>query len=579
MIAAGRARARRGVGRQGLARRCGTCCVELGYDADGLYLGLGIGEYSDESGALRPRVRRRRAAGTLLEVDLRDDYGFDVPTAAAAAERAPCSACGLSKRHLFDEAALDGGYDVVATGHNLDDEAAVLFGNVLRWDDRATSAASCPVLPGRRTASRARSSRSCASASARSAAYCVLRGIDYIVEECPMAAGNRHLGYKEVLNAIEERSPGHEGGVLLRLPRRGRRALRGRRGRASGDDLQPCARVRRARPPASVCAFCRLVERRRPPTTRSPVERRRRRRAAPMSRPFAARRPGAARRHQGAAATSSPSPRAASSTPTPASSPHDDLIGQPEGTHRAHDHAAHAYTALRPTLADFVLEDAARRAGDLPEGPRPDPACSPTSSRARACSSRASARARSSMTMLRGRRRRSYRLRAPRRLRQPGPRATCAAFLGDDVLARYDVEVRDCYDGIDETRPRPRRARPARAVAGRASTPSEALRPGGILRRLHADDHPGRAAARGARRRRRSAWPRRSRCCTAAGTSTASRCAPTTAWSPTPASSPSPVPRSLRSAREHAERAARAPHVTAPERRRRRRGRGTSRPR
>ena len=46
----------------------------------------------------------------------------------------PCSACGLSKRHLFDQAARDGGYDVVATGHNLDDEAAVLFGNVLRWD-------------------------------------------------------------------------------------------------------------------------------------------------------------------------------------------------------------------------------------------------------------------------------------------------------------------------------------------------------------------------------------------------------------------------------------------------------------
>ena len=40
------------------------------------------------------------------------------------------------------------------------------------------------------------------------AAYCVLRGIDYIVEECPMADGNRHLHYKEALNGIEERSPG-----------------------------------------------------------------------------------------------------------------------------------------------------------------------------------------------------------------------------------------------------------------------------------------------------------------------------------------------------------------------------------
>ncbi len=59
----------------------------------------------------------------------------------------PCSACGLSKRHIFDRATLDGGYDVVATGHNLDDEAAVLLGNVLRWD-LAYLARQRPVLPG-----------------------------------------------------------------------------------------------------------------------------------------------------------------------------------------------------------------------------------------------------------------------------------------------------------------------------------------------------------------------------------------------------------------------------------------------
>ena len=45
-------------------------------------------------------------------------------------------------------------------------------------------------------------------AERETAAYCVLRGIDYLVEECPMAAGNRHLGYKEALNAIEAASPG-----------------------------------------------------------------------------------------------------------------------------------------------------------------------------------------------------------------------------------------------------------------------------------------------------------------------------------------------------------------------------------
>ena len=40
----------------------------------------------------------------------------DAPTAARVTRRVPCSACGLSKRHLFDEAARRGGYDVVVTG-------------------------------------------------------------------------------------------------------------------------------------------------------------------------------------------------------------------------------------------------------------------------------------------------------------------------------------------------------------------------------------------------------------------------------------------------------------------------------
>jgi uncharacterized protein (TIGR00269 family) len=72
------------------------------------------------------------------------------------------------------------------------------------------------------------------------AAYCVLQGIDYIVEECPMAAGNRHLGYKEALNDIEERSPGSKAafvfGFLDRAqPRFANDAAEER------EDLRPCA--------------------------------------------------------------------------------------------------------------------------------------------------------------------------------------------------------------------------------------------------------------------------------------------------------------------------------------------------
>src|SRR3954470_20770565 len=151
--------------------------LDLGYHADGVYLGLGIGDYSDNSRVHAQAYARGRGA-TLQVIDLPDDHGFSVPDAARTTKRVPCSACGLSKRHLLNQAALDGGYDVLATGHNLDDEAAVLFGNVLQWHTDYL-ARQRPVLPA--TDGFARRVKPLIRISEReTAAYCVLKRIDYI---------------------------------------------------------------------------------------------------------------------------------------------------------------------------------------------------------------------------------------------------------------------------------------------------------------------------------------------------------------------------------------------------------------
>ncbi|HEY3096997.1 MAG TPA: TIGR00269 family protein [Acidimicrobiia bacterium] len=230
--------------------------VDLGYRADGLYLGLGIGEYSQDSGNAARSFARDRGF-ELHEVDLAGDYGYDVPGAAAATHRAPCGACGLSKRHLFNAVAVERGYDVVATGHNLDDEAAVLLGNVLRWE-AGYLGRQYPVLPEapgfvRKVKPLYR------LAERETAAYCVLSGIDYQVEECPMAEGNRHLGYKDVLNALEDRSPGAKASFLFGFIDRAhdRFVDEADEERAS---LQPCARCG-SPTTGDVCAFCRLRDR------------------------------------------------------------------------------------------------------------------------------------------------------------------------------------------------------------------------------------------------------------------------------------------------------------------------------
>lgn len=192
--------------------------TELGYHADGFYVGLGIAEYSASSEHHAVAFAAERGL-TLHTEDLRRDHGFDIPNGSRAAKRAPCSACGLSKRHLFDEAARRGGYDAIVTGHNLDDEAAVLMGNVLHWHTDYL-ARQMPLLPAR--AGFPKKAKPLVRLTEReTAAYCILREIDYLIDECPMAAGNKHLAYKAALNDIERNSPGakHDfsSGFLRRL--------------------------------------------------------------------------------------------------------------------------------------------------------------------------------------------------------------------------------------------------------------------------------------------------------------------------------------------------------------------------
>lgn len=230
--------------------------IDLGYQADGLYVGLGIGEYSDISGDHARAFATDRGL-RLIEVSLREDYGYDIPTATRATRRVPCSACGMSKRHLFDRAAIDGNYTVLVTGHNLDDEAAVLYGNTLRWELEYL-ARQLPVLPARDGFPK--KVKPLVRLSERDmAAWCVIRNIDYLVDECPIAAGNKHLGFKEALNKIEADSPGTKTAFYLNFVDKVAPLFAAY---AFGADvtLHPCSRCG-SPTTGEICAFCNLVER------------------------------------------------------------------------------------------------------------------------------------------------------------------------------------------------------------------------------------------------------------------------------------------------------------------------------
>jgi uncharacterized protein (TIGR00269 family) len=223
--------------------------LDLGHDATGLYLGLGIGEYSDRSHEATAAFARARGAH-LVTVDLAEEHGFDVPTAGRKGSRSTCAVCGLSKRYVFNRAAVEGGYDVIVTGHNLDDEAATLLGNTLRWNTDYIARQS-PVLPA--TEGMVKKAKPLHRISElETAAFAFLRGIDYVVEECPLVAGNTQLRYKDAMNAIEARSPGTKAQFFIGYLERGMPLF------ASEDRATVGSCARCGQPTTGTyCAFCR----------------------------------------------------------------------------------------------------------------------------------------------------------------------------------------------------------------------------------------------------------------------------------------------------------------------------------
>ncbi|HLF50517.1 MAG TPA: ATP-binding protein [Methylomirabilota bacterium] len=227
--------------------------IEEGYQTAGLYLDLGIFEYSQESKAKCLAFAAARGQKLVIE-RVADAVGAPIPEVQKATRRPTCSACGLSKRYLMNRAALEHGYQVVATGHNLDDEAATLFGSVLHWQMDALPRQS-PALASTHPKLVRRVKPLYRLSELETAAFAFLRGIDYIVEECPFSKGATSLAHKELLNRLEESSPGAKHNFLFGFLEKARPAF----ARAEAVELQECSSCGQVTTGA-VCAFCKLAD-------------------------------------------------------------------------------------------------------------------------------------------------------------------------------------------------------------------------------------------------------------------------------------------------------------------------------
>ncbi len=238
---------------------------QLGYQTEGLYINLGITseiDYSNFSEELTQKFADERNL-KLNIVNIPKEHHASIPQIALRNQRGkdkPCSVCGIIKRHTMNRMTRELGFSIIATAHNLDDEVSFLFGNTLNWNIQQLSRQS-PLLPEEPGFAK-KVKPFCRFTERETAAYSIVRGIEYIEDECPFAEGSKQLQYKELINHLEEQQPG----VKLRF------YLGFLNSRESGFfpllnqaedqdiDLHPCPKCGQPTTSNQSCAYCHLFE-------------------------------------------------------------------------------------------------------------------------------------------------------------------------------------------------------------------------------------------------------------------------------------------------------------------------------
>lgn len=178
--------------------------VKLGYNADGVHIYLGIKEYSDISLELSKKMSER--LNKMLHIVDINELSNPISKIAKKNRRPVCSICGFVRRYILNKIALEKGYTCVATGHNLDDETAILLSNVLRWNVELLARQKPVLQKDDKLVKKVKPL--CRLTEKEIKTYASISGFDFVEQKCPYSTNSTVNFLKEILNRIEEKSPG-----------------------------------------------------------------------------------------------------------------------------------------------------------------------------------------------------------------------------------------------------------------------------------------------------------------------------------------------------------------------------------
>lgn len=183
-------------------------------------------------------------------VSFRDLVGRDLDTILLGREHQACTICGILRKKALMDAARACGATVIATGHNLDDEAQSVLMNALRGDlPRLVRNAGA----GRQALFLPRVKPLAAVAEKEIAAYLFVQDFFPVLPECPYTRYALRAEVRGLLTGVEGRYPG----TMAHLVESKKKIERYTAGVPLMEPLHPC---RECGDPCSgdLCQVCKL---------------------------------------------------------------------------------------------------------------------------------------------------------------------------------------------------------------------------------------------------------------------------------------------------------------------------------
>lgn len=137
----------------------------------------------------------------LKILDFKDEISVDVKLAAKISKKEICGVCGMIKRYLLNRETKD--FDVIVTGHTLDDEAASLLSSLIFWKEFVKR--QWPVLKEMESLKKRTKPLTLVSEK-ETKLFCQILKLPFNPQPCPLRGGT-YVFFKKFIHSLEEEMP------------------------------------------------------------------------------------------------------------------------------------------------------------------------------------------------------------------------------------------------------------------------------------------------------------------------------------------------------------------------------------